>query len=43
MAHRHDHSELPDETGFDMWKMWSLKDPHFDDDWESGKGMPHKK
>ena len=37
------HSELPDETGFDMWKMWSLKDPHFDDDWESGKGMPHQK
>ena len=37
------HSELPDEVGFDMWKMWSQKDPHFDDDWESGKGMPHQK
>ena len=37
------HSELPDEVGFDMWKMWSLKDPHFDDDWESDDGMPAKK
>ena len=37
------HSELPDEVGFDLWKWWSKKDPHFDDDWDDERGEPQKK
>ena len=37
------HSELPDEVGFAMWKMWSLKDTHYEDDWDDPRGEPRKK
>ena len=37
------HSELPDEIGYSFWKAWSVKDDHYEDDWDDPNGIPYKK
>ena len=37
------HSELPDEDGYDLWRRWSQKDNHYDDNWDDPDGLPAKK
>jgi len=31
------HSELPSDTGLNLWREWSLQDSEYEDDWADGK------